>query len=413
MATTDPAHSEPAHAADHESAHIRTDPTVNSGLFRLMALAAGLAASALYLAQPLLHRLSAEYGLSSAQASWLVTGAQVGYAAGLLLVVPLGDIVRKARLAMTLLPATAAALATVTAAPTGPVLIAASVAASVTAVGAQVLVPMAAALAPEGHSGRAVGMVMAGVLSGGLVGRAASGILADLLGWRSGYWIIAGLLLLTALVLRPRLPADAEAPAPLTAARYVALLRSLIAPIRELPALRRRTLVAALAMSAFTIQFAAITLRLSAPPFEWSTTAVGAFSLLAIVGMPLMPLTGRLADAGHARTLITSGLALELAAWLLMLATGSTILGLAAGVVALICGQQAVMTATQSIVYDLRPEARSRINAIFMALCFSGGAAGSALAGSLWPVAGWAGACTAAIVLAALGLTVQLATRGR
>lgn len=412
MATTDRAHLEPAHAADHVSADSRADPRASWGLFRLMALAAGLAASALYLAQPLLHRLSAEYGLSAAQASWLVTGAQVGYAAGLLMVVPLGDIVRKARLAVTLLLGTAAALVAVTAAPTGTALIGASVAASFTAVGAQVLVPMASALAPEGHSGRAVGIVMAGVLSGGLVGRAASGILADIIGWRSGYWIIAGLLILAALVLRPRLPVEADAPAPLTATRYVALLRSLIAPVRELPSLRRRALVAALAMSAFTIQLAAITLRLSAPPFEWNTTAIGAFSLLAIVGVALMPLTGRLADAGHARALITGGLALELAAWLLMLTTGSTILGLAAGVVALIGGQQAVMAATQSIVYDLRPEARSRINAIFMAQCFAGGAAGSALAGSLWPIAGWGGACTVAIVLAALGLTTQMATRG-
>lgn len=413
MTATDPGRSEPARAAGHASVRTRTDPEASTGLFRLMALAAGLAASALYLAQPLLHRLSTEYGLSSAQASWLVTGTQVGYAAGLLLVVPLGDIVRKARVAVTLLLATGAALVAVTAAPTGPVLIGATVAASVTAVGAQVLVPMAAALAPQGRSGRAVGIVMAGVLSGGLVGRAVSGVLADLTGWRSAYWIIAGLLILTTLVLRPRLPVEGDVPVPLTAARYLGLLRSLIAPVRELPALRRRTLVAALAMSAFAVQLAAITLRLSAPPFEWSATAIGAFSLLAIVGVVLMPLTGRLADAGHARTLITGGLVLELAAWLLMLATGSAILGLAVGVVVLIGGQQAVMAATQSIVYELRPEARSRINAIFMMLCFAGGAAGSALAGGLWPVAGWVGACMVAIVLAALGLAAQLVTRGR
>lgn len=413
MAISDPSHPEPTHAADYDPAGTRTNPGASSGVFRLMALAAGLSASALYLAQPLLHRLSAEYELSSAQASWLVTGAQVGYAAGLLLVVPLGDIVRKSTLALTLLLATSAALIAVTAAPTAAVLLGASAAASVTAVGAQVLVPMAAALAPQGQSGRAVGIVMAGVLSGGLLGRAASGILADSAGWRSGYWIIAGLLIVATLVLRSRLPVDAEAPAPLTLTRYFALLRSLIAPLLELPLLRRRTLVAALAMSAFTIQLAAITLRLSAPPFGWSPTAIGAFSLLAIAGVALMPVTGRLADSGHAQALITGGLVLELSAWLVMLATGSTILGLAVGIVVLIGGQQAVMAATQSIVYDLRPDARSRINAVFMALCFAGGAAGSAIAGSLWPIAGWAGACIVAIVLAALGLTTQLVTRGR
>src|SRR5699024_10584738 len=138
MSSTDPAHSESVHAANQKSADTSIVITGNSRLFRLMALAAGLAASALYLAQPLLHRLSTEYGLSSAQISWLVTSTQVGYAAGLILVVPLGDVVRRARLAMTLLLATAVALVTVTAAQTGLVLIGASVATSVAAVGAQV-----------------------------------------------------------------------------------------------------------------------------------------------------------------------------------------------------------------------------------------------------------------------------------
>lgn len=383
------------------------------GLFRLMAVAAGLAATALYLAQPLLHRLSVEYALSPAQASWLVTGTQIGYAAGLLLVVPLGDVLRRGRLAAVLLLLTAAFMIVVTAATNGPMLIAATVASSVAAVGAQVLVPMAAALAPKGHSGRAVGTVMAGVLSGGLLGRAASGMLADVTGWRSGYWIIAVLLILTALILLRHLPTEAAPADPLTTGRYLRLLGSLIAPLRELPALRIRTLVAALAMAAFSVQLAAITLRLAAPPFGWGTAAIGAFSLLAIVGVVLMPLTGRLADAGHAEVTITIGLTLELGAWLLMLTTGSTILGLAAGIIALIAGQTAVMAATQTIVYALRPEARSRINAIFMTLCFTGGAVGSALAGSLWPIAGWTGACAVAIVLAALGLATQLLTRGR
>jgi predicted MFS family arabinose efflux permease len=378
-----------------------------------MALAAGLAASALYLAQPLLHRLSAEFDLMATQASWLVTGTQIGYAAGLLLLVPLGDVLRSSRLAVVLLLATALSLFAVTAAPSAPVLLGATTAASVGAVGAQVLVPMAAGMAPQGRSGRAVGTVMAGVLSGGLVGRAVGGVLADAIGWRSGYWIIATLLILTALLLGHRLPVAAEAPAPLTMARYRELLRSLVAPLRELPTLRARTLVAALAMAAFTVHLAAVTLRLADPPFAWGPGAIGLFSLLAIVGVAAMPLAGRVADAGRARTLITAGLTLELAAWILMLTTGSTIVGMAIGVVALISGQQAVMAATQSIVYALRPEARSRINAILMTLCFTGGAAGSALAGSIWSLAGWAGACTVAVVLAALGLLAHLVTRGR
>lgn len=413
MPTAHPVGPEPTSDRTPEPRERQSRAVAGPGLLRLMALGAGLAASALYLAQPLLDRFSSEYGLSAAQVSWLVTGTQIGYAAGLLLLVPLGDVLRPRRLSVALLLTTAVALTGVTAAPSGPVLIATTVAASVAAVGAQVLVPMAAGLAPGSRSGRAIGTVMAGVLSGGLISRAASGALADLTGWRSGYWITAGLLALTALSLLRRLPDGPNSPTHLTAARYLALLRSLITPLRELPALRRRALVAALGMSAFTVQLAAITLRLSGPPFAWSTTAIGAFSLLAVLGVTLMPLTGRLADAGHAETVITGGLVLELASWLLMLATGSTILGLAAGVVGLIVGQQAVMAASQSIVYALQPSARSRINSIFMTLCFAGGAAGSALAGSVWPTAGWTGACTVAIALATLGLTAHLVAHER
>jgi len=381
--------------------------SVRPGLFRLMALAAGLAASALYLAQPLLQRLSAEFGLSPVQANWLVTGTQAGYAAGLLLVVPLGDILRRSRLSAALLLLTAVLLVAVTAAANGPMLIALTVASAITAVGAQVLVPMAAAMAPEGRSGWAVGVVMAGVLSGGLLGRTASGVLADAAGWRTAYWIAAGLLAVTAVILQRRLPTDLTHAAPLTPARYLRLLRSLITPLRELPALRRRTLVAAFAMAAFSVQLSAVTLRLSGAPFGWTTTAIGVFSLLAVTGVLLMPLTGRLADAGHARITITAGLALELAGWLVMLAAGSTLPGLAIGVIILFAGQQAVMAATQSIVYGLRPQARSRINAIFMTLCFAGGAGGSALAGAAWSAGGWTGACAVAMVLAALGLIAQ------
>jgi MFS family permease len=380
------------------------------GLFRLMAVAAGLSASALYLAQPLLDELSTAYDLSSAQASWLVTGTQVGYAAGLLFLVPLGDVVRRGRLSARLLLLTAALLATVTVSVDGQMLVVTTVAAAVAAVGCQVLVPMAAASAPDGGSGRAVSIVMAGILSGGLAARAVSGVLADLAGWRSGYWVVAGLLVCAALSLQRRVPEDPGPFQPLTPRRYLSLIRSLIGPLRELPMLRRSALVAALAMSAFTIHLAAITLRLSAPPFEWSTTAIGAFSLLAVVGPVVMPWTGRLADAGNARNIITAGLSLEVLAWALLLATDSTIVGLAAGVVMLVVGQQGVMAATQSRIYDLRPAARSRINAIFMALLFSGGAVGSALASAAWAVAGWRGACAVAIALAAVGLAVQLAT---
>lgn len=378
-----------------------------------MALAAGLSATALYFAQPLLHRLSLEFGMSAAQSSWLVTGAQAGYAVGLLFLVPLGDILRRRRFAVTLLLLTATLLVVATVSVDGSMLFAATVAASIAAVGAQVLVPMAAGLAPEGRSGRAVGIVMSGVLSGGMLGRAGSGVLADIAGWRSGYWVAAGVLVVTALALYRRLPADVDPSAPFTVGRYLRLLRSLITPLQQLAVFRRRTLVAALTMSAFTIQLSVVTLRLSAAPFGWSTTAIGIFSLLALVGIALMPLTGRLADAGRTRIVISVGLVVEFGAWILMLVAGSTILGLSIGVVGLIVGQQAVIVASQALVYTLQPEARSRINAIFMASCFAAGAAGSALAAGAWSVAGWTGACVLAAALAFLALTTELLTRGR
>lgn len=390
----------------------RTAPAA-PGLLRLMALATGLSAASLYVAYPILDLLRDRFGMSETTAGLLVTAAQAGYAAGLIFVVPLSDVLRRRPLALTLLTLTAAALVVAGAAPAGSVLLAASTLAAFTAVGAQVIVPYAAELAGPREQAHAVGVVMSGVILGGLLSRFLSGALTDLSGWRTPYFVLACALLLAAAALARKMPrSDADRPR-LTAAAYRSLMVSMVALIREFPSLRLRSAIAALTLASFVVQGATVTFLLAGPRFGWTPTAIGAIGLLGAVGALSGPAIGRIVDRGRGALLTVSGLIAQPVAWAAMLlADGAVGLpALIAGLVVLGIGQQAVLNSSQAVIYALRPEARGRINAVFMGTFFLGGTLGSAAAAALWPVAGWTGSCLLGAGLAGAALVLYLLFR--
>ncbi|MCS3780963.1 MFS transporter [Tsukamurella ocularis] len=388
--------------------------TAGSGLLRLMAVATGLSAASLYVAYPILDLLRDHFGMSDTAAGLLVTVAQAGYAAGLIFVVPVSDVVRRRPLALTLLALTAAALVVAGAAPTGSVLLAASALAAITAVGAQVIVPYAAELAGPRDQAHAIGVVMSGVILGGLLSRFLSGVLTDAFGWRTPYFVLAGALLLAALGLARTMPRHDPGRPGLTAKRYRGLLVSMVALIREFPALRLRSVLAALTLASFVVQGAAVTFLLAGPRFSWTPTAIGTIGLLGAVGALSGPAIGRIVDRGYGPLLTLGGLIAQPAAWSAMpLADGPVGLpALVVGLVVLGIGQQAVLNSSQAVIYSLRPEARGRINAVFMGTFFLGGTVGSAATAALWPLAGWTGACLLGAGLAAAALVLYLVFRG-
>ncbi|WP_173390930.1 MFS transporter [Actinomadura litoris] len=376
------------------------DGAAPRGLFLLMSVATGLAVAGNYFTQPLLDLIGRELGLGPSLAALTVTAAQGGYALGLILLVPLGDLVERRRLAVSLYAVTALLLLVSATAPGGTILLAATGLTALTSVGAQVLVPFAVTLAAPAERGRVVGTVMTGLLLGALLARTAAGALAEVGGWRTVYWVNAALMAAMAVLLRiclPRLGGEGRR------LSYPGLLRSTVLLLRDEPLLRWRSGIAALSMAAFSVLWTALTFLLVRSPYGWSESTIGLFGLVGAAGALTASLTGRLADRGHAQLLTAAG-ALALAASWIALAAGSTsLLWLLVGVIVLDLAHKMVLNGNQHVVYALRPEARNRINSAFMTAFFAGGAAGSALTSLVWARSGWRGVCV-------LGAALSVAT---
>ncbi|MFV2172634.1 MFS transporter [Actinomadura sp. LOL_016] len=367
-----------------------TRPHMSRGLLLLMSTATGSAVANNYFAQPLLDLIGRELGIGASATALVVTAAQCGYALGLILLVPLGDLVDRRRLAVALYAATAVFLLVSATATSGAVLLAGTALTALTSVGAQVVVPFAATLAAPEERGKVVGTVMTGLMLGLLLARTASGALAELGGWRTVYWVSAVLMALMAVLLRVRLPRLAGDPERLS---YAGLLRSTVAMLKHEPSLRWRAGMAALSLASFSVLWTAATLLLVRAPYGWSESAIGLFGLVGVVGALTASVAGRLADRGRVQVVSGAGTVLLVASWPLLAAGERSLVWLLAGVVVLDLAHQAVLNSSQNVVYALRPEARNRINSAFMTVFFVGGAAGSALTSVVWARGGWTGVC--------------------
>lgn len=371
---------------------------LSRGLLLLMSVATGLAVSGNYFAQPLLDLIGREFGIGPSSAALLVTAAQGGYALGLILLVPLGDLVDRRRLAVTLYAATAVLLLVSAAAPNAAVLLASTALTALTSVGAQVVVPFAATLAAPEERGRVVGTVMTGLMLGLLLARTASGALSELGGWRTVYWAGAALMALMAVLLRvflPRLGNDGER------MTYPGLLLSTVAMFRYEPLLRWRAAIVALSLASFSVLWTALTFLLAGPSYGWTESAIGLFGLVGAVGALTATVAGRLADRGYVQTVTGAGTVLLVASWAAIAGGAHSLFWLLVGVVVLDLAHQAVLNSSQNVVYALRPEARNRINSAFMTAFFIGGAVGSALTSAVWAGSGWTGVCVLGAVLSA------------
>ncbi|WP_254393248.1 MFS transporter [Streptomyces buecherae] len=376
-------------------------PGIGRGLLLLMSVAAGLSVAGNYFAQPLLDTIGDDLGLGSSLAALVVTVAQVGYGLGLVLLVPLGDLVERRRLAVGLTAATAAFLTVTASAPSGALLLVGTALTGFTSVAAQVVVPYAATLAAPHERGRTVGTVMSGLLLGILLARTAAGVLADLGGWRTVYWVNATLMAVLAVLLHRYLPRLR----PTSTLRYPALLRSTAALLGQEPVLRRRAAIGALTFGSFSVLWTAMTFLLSGPDYRWSDSAIGLLGLVGAASSLVASISGRLADRGLAHQVSRVGALLLLLSWGPLLAAGPggpwAVAALLLGVLTLDLAVQGVHISSQNLVYAVRPEARNRLNSAYMSSYFAGGAAGSAITSGMWATGGWPATCVAGAVLAA------------
>jgi predicted MFS family arabinose efflux permease len=379
----------------------------------LFAVAAGLAVANIYYVQPLLTAIAAEFRTGSGTASLIVTVTTACYAAGLVFVVPLADVLDRRKLVVALVSTVAVIQGASALAPSIAVLTVVSGVLAVSAVVAPIMVAFAATLATPAQRGSVTGRVMSGVLVGVLLARTGGGLVAQWTGsWRAVYAVAAVLMVVLAVLLHRKLPAVPVG----DRLGYLRLLRSVVAIVREEPLLRLRCGYGFLTFAGFSAFWATTAFLLAGPPYHYGEAMIGAFGLVGAVGAVAARVTGRFTDRGWERWSTGVLLLAVLLAWGLMAVDGGgALVPLLAGVVVLDLGVQGVQVANLSTIYALRPEARSRITMAYTGTYFLGGATGSAIAGAAYAAAGWLAVCAAGagFALLALALWSVVTLRGK
>ncbi|MDA2480788.1 MFS transporter, partial [Bacillus cereus group sp. Bce025] len=365
------------------------DKDISSGLIILLATACGIIVANLYYAQPLIGVISNEIELSNSSAGLIVTLTQIGYVVGLLFLVPLGDIVENKKLILILLFLSAFALISMVFVKSATLLLITSFFIGLGSVAAQVLVPLVSYLSSENARGRVVGNVMSGLLLGIMLARPISSLVADMWGWNAIFALSATVIIVLAFVLSKVLPTRK----PKGKTNYIALLNSMWQLLRTTPILRRRAIYHACVFGAFSLFWTTVPLLLSSPAFHFSQTAIALYALVGITGAIAAPIGGRLADLGWTRP--ATGIALTVVIISLILPLfiqSSSPFGIAVLVIAAILldmGVSANLVLSQRLIFSLSPEIRSRLNGLFMAIFFLGGAVGSYIGGWAYALGGW------------------------
>ncbi|MFI7298842.1 MFS transporter [Streptomyces sp. NPDC050121] len=380
-------------------------PGLSKGQVTWMSVAAGVSVANVYYLQPLLRPLAASFGVSDALAGLLPMITMVGYAAGLLLVVPALERTGLHRLMRWLNAGRLFALALAASATDYALFAAASVLLGATSVLAQILMPAAASLAPREAVGRTTARITAG-LFGGIVGaRVIAGALDGLLGWRSVYVLSALMTLLVHLALR-----GLPEPPVRHGLGYRALLASLLPLLRGQRGLRRAALTAAAGFAGFNVFWTAVTLYVTGPAHRWSTTSAGLLGLVGVVGTATVLAIGRFLDGRMRRRLAVAAAAVMALGLLIAGVWGLSAGALIVGALLLDSGARVSNVANQTHALTQHPEARARLNTLYMTAYFAAGSLGSAAGALLFAHGGWTVTALVAAALAALGAALAART---
>ncbi len=375
----------------------------------VMALCTGLIVANIYYSQPLLVLMSEEFGVSESNAGQVTFFTQVGYALGLLFCVPLGDkLERKGQIiAMTftaVLALTAAGFShNITMLKITGLLI------GFTSVVPQLILPLAANLSDAANRGKVIGTIMSGLLVGILLSRTLSGVVGHHLGWRAMFWIAAGISLLLVVIMLFSFPKSQ----PKFGGSYGDLMKSLVTLIREQPMLREASAINACCFAMFGMFWTTVVFLLSDKPFGYTSEQIGLMGLAAAAGALGAPLIGRIADKKNPRIAIGYGIIFLLAGYGMFYFFQTNIIGIIIGIIAIDLGLQGIHVSNQTRIYALLPEARNRLNTVFMTASFIGTSLGSGIGLWVWSVGKWNGVCVAGTTLILIALVIYLATYKR
>lgn len=366
-----------------------------------MSIACGVCAANICYNQPLLGDFAVYFHATAAQVGWVSMAAQIGYGLGLVFFLPLGDIIERRKIVFALLYSCAALLALTAAAPTLGLLILSHLLVGATSMGAQILIPLAVELSPSDRRGHTVGVMMTGLLGGLLLARTLAGVIGEHFGWRAMFGLATAMTLALSVLLRGRLP---HRP-PTVQLGYRLLMTSLWDLWKSQPRMWRPTIIGALSFGSFTAFWTSLAF-LMAEHFHRGATETGLFGIVGLAGALAAPQAGRLADKRGAAITVTLALAVILFAFAAMW-FWVTIPVLIFGVLLMDVGVQTVQIAEHGKVLSLLPEARSRINTLYMGSRFIGGAAGSLVGAFAWSQSGWSAVCAGAVGLNVLALAIH------
>lgn len=393
----------------------RDKPTLSSGMLMLLALACGITVSNVYLSQPILNEIAVSFNVNAEHASLVTTMAQIGYAIGILFIVPSADSLPPRKLSTILLILTTGMLIVCAMAPSLSVLITASFLLTLFTVIPQVLIPLAVSMAGNGKTGRVIGAVQTGLIMGILLSRTVSGFLTDLSGsWRVSFLCFAVLDAILLCLLLRRLPVIDRAP--LSLKKYGALLFSMPPLLMTCPPLILSCLMGFFVFASFSAFWATLAYYLASPAFHMSPADIGLLGLWGAAGALLAPRAGRLCDRIGVKPVNLLSLAAVACAFLLFMhAQSYAILALVIGVNLLDFGLQSGQIANQARIFALQGEFRARLNTLYMVFTFLGGAAGATAGSYIWSFWGWSAVCefSLSLLLAALILLLLMPNKAR
>lgn len=375
----------------------------------LMAICTGLIVANIYYIQPLIVMVAKEFNVPPNVAGSATFLTQAGYATGLLLFVPLGDMVeRKKQIIFTLMLAVAALLFAA-AAPSFWILQVACFLVGLGSIIPQLILPLSATLAEPSQRGKVIGTVMSGLLVGILLSRTLSGAIGHWMGWRSMFYIAAGICTCLAVLIYKRFPVTK----PAFTGNYFSLFKSLLTLVKTQPILREATAISMTGFAVFGSFWTTMVLLFANAPFNFTSDKIGLFGLAGAAGALAAPLVGRFADKGNLRLTVGYGMILYIASVVLLYFTREGIIGCIAGIILIDVAQQSVHVSNQTRIYTLIPEARNRLNTVYMSCSFAGTACGSAIGLFLWKHYGWLGVSVGNAGILCLGLLVYALTYKR
>ncbi|WP_295767597.1 MFS transporter [uncultured Mucilaginibacter sp.] len=386
--------------------HTTASNKLTNTILWTMTLATGFVVANIYYNQPLLGDIAQAFGITNGQAGQIAMFTQLGYAAGLLLIVPLADMFKRKRLMLIDLAFVFIALLMVASAKSFWILAGASFLVGVTSIVPQILLPLAAHLANPEERGKKIGFIMSGLLIGILLSRTVSGFVGEHFGWRAMFYIAAALMMVMWLLIAFVVP-EVE---PQHSGNYKSLMQSLVTLIKQEPELRLAALRGALCFACFSAFWTTLVFLLREPPFNEGSAVAGAFGLIGAFGALAASLIGRLSDKANPYRLITYTLLMLLVSFVIFMFFGKSIIGLVIGVILMDMGVQATHISNQAIIFGLNPSARNRINTVYMVSYFAGGSAGTFFAAKIWGVYHWQGVCAIGIILSVIVLLVHLSS---